>query len=129
MKDDKHLKEVEPELYHVAREQGTEPPNIGKYVHTSDKGMYVCAVCGALLFSSDTKFDSGSGWPSFTKPVLKDAVVLKEDSSHNMFRTEVRCAKCNAHLGHLFPDGPVVNEKVCDRYCINSVSLDLHKDD
>ncbi len=129
MKDDKYLKDTEPELYHIAREQGTEPPNIGKYVNTHDKGMYVCAVCGALLFSSDTKFDSGSGWPSFTKPVLKDAVTLVEDSSHNMFRTEVRCAKCNAHLGHLFPDGPVHNDKVCDRYCINSISLDLHKDD
>ncbi len=129
MKDDKYLKEEEPELYHIAREQGTEPPNIGKYVHTNDKGMYVCAVCGALLFSSDTKFDSGSGWPSFTKAILKDAVTLCEDSSHNMFRTEVRCAKCNAHLGHVFPDGPVVNDKPSDRFCINSICLELHKDD
>jgi peptide-methionine (R)-S-oxide reductase len=129
MKDDAYLREEERELYHVAREQGTEPPFIGKYVHTTDKGVYACAVCGAILFSSDAKYDSGSGWPSFTTPVMKEAVILGEDMSHNMFRTEVRCAKCNAHLGHVFPDGPKKNDSVCDRYCINSISLELHKDE
>ncbi len=129
MKDDKQLQERNPELYHVAREHGTEPPFIGKYVHTTDIGIYTCAVCGALLFSSDTKFDSGSGWPSFTRPVTKDAVVLVEDLSHNMFRTEVRCTKCDAHLGHLFPDGPKKSDGNCDRFCVNSISLDLRKED
>jgi peptide-methionine (R)-S-oxide reductase len=129
MQDDKHLKEENPGLYHVAREQGTEPPFIGHYVHTTDAGVYVCAICGALLFSSDAKFDSGSGWPSFTRPISKDAVTLSEDSSHNMFRTEVKCAKCSAHLGHVFPDGPKKYDGVCDRYCVNSISLDLRKED
>lgn len=129
MKDDKQLKEENPELYHVAREDGTEPPFVGKYVHTTEAGMYVCALCGAPLFSSDKKFESGSGWPSFTDPVLRDAVTLIEDTSHGMMRTEVRCARCNAHLGHVFPDGPQKGSKVCDRYCINSVSLDLKRDD
>lgn len=129
MKDDKTLKDENPELYHVARENGTEPPFLGKYVHETSPGMYACAVCGAILFSSDHKFDSGSGWPSFTKPAFAGVITLHEDMSHNTFRTEVRCAECGAHLGHVFPDGPVQQGKTCDRFCINSVSLDLHKDD
>lgn len=129
MKDDTTLKEEYPELYHVAREQGTEPPFIGKYVHTTTDGTYICAVCGAPLFSSDTKFESGSGWPSFTDPLIQDAVVLKEDISHSTTRTEVRCARCDAHLGHVFPDGPKKGTRTCNRFCINSVSLELKRDD
>jgi peptide-methionine (R)-S-oxide reductase len=129
MKDEKTLKEEYPELYHVARERGTEPPFIGRYVHETASGMYVCAVCGAPLFSSDQKFDSGSGWPSFTKPAFQNVVTLHEDLSNNTVRTEVRCAQCDAHLGHVFPDGPQKNGVACDRFCINSVSLDLHLDD
>lgn len=123
--NDEKLKEENPKLYRVAREGGTEAPYKGKYVHTSDSGMYHCAVCGAELFSSDTKFDSKSGWPSFTDPTNKESVKLVEDDTLGMQRTEVRCANCDAHLGHVFPDGPEKNGSVCDRYCINSVSLEL----
>ncbi len=123
--NDEELKKNNPELYRVARERGTEAPYSGEYVHTKEDGMYHCAVCGASLFSSDTKFDSGTGWPSFTDPAVKEAVKLVEDDSHGMRRTEVQCAKCGAHLGHVFPDGPKKEGKVCDRYCINSVSLKL----
>lgn len=126
--DDEILKKEKPELYKVARGGGTEPAFTGEYVHTEEDGMYHCAVCGAPLFSSDTKFDSGSGWPSFTDPVVKESVKLLDDDSHGMRRTEVRCANCDAHLGHVFPDGPVKNGKTCDRFCINSVSLDLKND-
>ena len=130
MKDnDAKLKERNPELFHVAREHGTEPPFVGKYVHTTDTGVYVCAVCNSPLFSSDTKFDSGSGWPSFTDPMIRDAVTLREDISNNMTRTEVRCARCDAHLGHVFQDGPMKGTKTCARFCINSVSLDLKQND
>jgi peptide-methionine (R)-S-oxide reductase len=129
MKDDLTLREENPELYRIAREQGTETPFIGKYVHTTETGVYTCAVCGAPLFSSDTKFESESGWPSFTDPLIKDAVTLREDIWHNTTLTEVRCARCDAHLGHVFPDGPMKGSKVCDRYCINSISLELRKDD
>lgn len=125
MKSDEQLKKENPELYKIARMAGTEAPFAGKYVNEKTPGMYHCAVCGAPLFSSDTKFDSKSGWPSFTDPAVKEAVTLHEDDTHGMHRTEVRCAKCGAHLGHVFPDGPEKNGKVCDRYCINSVSLEL----
>ncbi|MDO8633318.1 MAG: peptide-methionine (R)-S-oxide reductase MsrB [Candidatus Wildermuthbacteria bacterium] len=130
-------KELSPKLYHVAREKGTEPPFSGEYVHTKEKGMYKCAVCGNELFSSDTKFDSGTGWPSFTEPFGSEDpsgserpanlrnVELKEDMSHGMVRTEVLCKKCGAHLGHVFDDGP--QEKGGKRYCINSVCLELEK--
>ena len=119
-------KELSPKLYHVAREKGTEPPFSGKYVHTKEKGMYKCAVCGNELFSSDTKFESGTGWPSFTEPMNLRNVEVKEDLSHGMVRTEVLCKKCGAHLGHVFDDGP--QEKGGKRYCINSVCLELQKE-
>lgn len=127
--NDDILKKENPELYRVAREGGTEPAFTGEYVHTHEDGMYHCAVCGVPLFSSETKFDSGSGWPSYTDPVFKDAIKLLDDDSLGEHRTEVRCAKCDAHLGHVFPDGPKKNGNVCDRYCINSVSLDLRNKD
>lgn len=129
MKTDKEIKEENPLLYKVAKQRGTEAPFTGKYVDEKSDGMYHCAVCGAALFSSTTKFDSNSGWPSFTDPALKDAVVLHEDTTLGMHRTEVRCATCDAHLGHVFPDGPKRDGKTCDRFCINSVSLELKKND
>ncbi|MEM9336867.1 MAG: peptide-methionine (R)-S-oxide reductase MsrB [Patescibacteria group bacterium] len=126
MKTDKQLKQENPELFRVAREGGTEAPFVGEYVNTKDDGMYHCAVCDAPLFSSETKFDSKSGWPSFTDPAHEGAVTLHEDTSHGMRRVEVRCANCDAHLGHVFPDGPKkATGGVCDRFCINSVSLEL----
>ena len=125
MKSDEQLKAENPELYKVAREGGTDKPFAGKYVNEKKSGMYHCAVCDAPLFSSETKFESGTGWPSFTDPMVRDAVVLHQDDTHGMRRTEVQCAKCGAHLGHVFPDGPEKNGKTCDRYCINSVSLEL----
>lgn len=125
MKTDSELKQESPELYKVAREGGTEAPFKGKYVDEKTDGMYHCAVCGAALFASSTKFDSKSGWPSFTDPAVADAVLLNEDITLGMRRTEVLCKSCGAHLGHVFPDGPEKNGKVCDRYCINSVSLEL----
>lgn len=111
-----------PEQYRVLREKGTEAPFSGKYVHTKDDGTYHCAACDAELFSSETKFDSGSGWPSFTDVAQTGAVTLSTDTSHGMVRTEVMCAQCGSHLGHVFDDGPGPNGQ---RYCINSVSLDL----
>jgi peptide-methionine (R)-S-oxide reductase len=125
MKDDKELKTQLPELYHVAREGGTEPAFTGKYVDNHEKGMFKCAVCGVELFSSDTKFDSGTGWPSFTEPANLANVELQTDTSYGMSRTEVVCKNCGAHLGHVFDDGPA--EKGGKRYCINSVCLDLEK--
>ncbi len=127
MKSDEELKNNDPLLYKVAKEGGTEAPFTGKYVDEKSDGMYHCAVCDAPLFSSDTKFDSKTGWPSFTDPALKDSVTLHEDATYGMRRTEVRCKTCGAHLGHVFPDGPEKNGKTCDRYCINSVSLTLKK--
>ena len=127
--NDDILKKENPELYRVAREGGTEPAFTGEYVHTEEDGMYHCAVCSAALFSSETKFDSGSGWPSFTDPNVKYAVKLIDDDTHGMHRTEVRCAQCDAHLGHVFPDGPEKDGKTCDRYCINSVSLTLQNNE
>lgn len=118
--------ELSPELYKVARGKGTEAPFSGKYYATKEKGMYRCAVCGAELFSSDAKFDSGTGWPSFAD-ALPGAVEFLPDDSHGMKRTEVVCARCKAHLGHIFDDGP--QEKGGKRYCINSVCLELEKKD
>ncbi len=120
MKKDEELSE---DLYVVAREKGTEAPFTGKYVDNHEKGMYACAICGNQLFSSDTKFDSGTGWPSFTEPANLENIELKEDTDHGMKRTEVVCKNCGAHLGHVFDDGPA--EAGGKRYCINSVCLDL----
>jgi peptide-methionine (R)-S-oxide reductase len=126
--DTKNMKkdnELDAELYHVAREKGTEAPFSGKYWNNHEKGMYKCAVCGTELFSSDTKFDSGTGWPSFTEPANREHIELKEDGSYGMKRTEVVCKNCGAHLGHVFDDGPA--EQGGKRYCINSVCLDLEQ--
>ncbi len=122
MKDDKDLS---PELYKVAREKGTEAPFTGKYVNEHAQGMYKCAVCGNQLFSSDAKFDSGTGWPSFTDPMNLENIELREDVNFGMRRTEVTCKNCGAHLGHVFDDGP--KDKGGKRYCINSVCLELEK--
>lgn len=113
---------LSPAQYHVCVEAGTEPPFSGKYYQHTQTGQYACAVCGEGLFASDTKYDSGSGWPSFWQPVTAEAVVEQTDHSHGMERTEVTCAGCGAHLGHVFPDGP---RPTGLRYCINSLSLDF----
>ena len=117
-------KELSPEQYAVARKKATERAFTGKYVENHEAGMYRCACCGSPLFQSDTKYDSGSGWPSFTAPVDAQNVEMHHDRSHFMERTEVVCAKCDAHLGHVFPDGPGPDGL---RYCINSCSLDFKK--
>lgn len=126
MNDDHWKKQLTPEQYHVMREGGTEPPFSGKLLQNKEKGMYTCAACGNELFSSETKFDSGSGWPSFDDPANRENIELREDASHGMIRTEVRCKKCGAHLGHLFNDGPTKTGK---RYCINSCALKFTKKD
>ena len=120
MKNDVFLKEHNPELYRVARERATEPAFSGDLLHNKEDGTYRCAVCDSELFSSDAKYDSGSGWPSFSELVSNDAVTLSTDNSHGMIRTEVSCASCGAHLGHVFDDGP---GELGQRFCINSVSL------
>jgi peptide-methionine (R)-S-oxide reductase len=114
-----------PEQYEIMRKKGTEAPFTGKYHDTHEQGMYKCAACGQELFSSDTKFESGTGWPSFTDPVNLQNVELHEDSSMGMTRTEVTCKRCGSHLGHVFDDGP--SDKGGKRYCINSACLLLEK--
>jgi peptide-methionine (R)-S-oxide reductase len=118
--------ELTPEQYKVMRDKGTERAFTGAYVDNHEKGTYKCAACGEPLFDSDTKFDSGSGWPSFFKPLSGDAIETEEDRSHGMRRTEVMCKKCGAHLGHLFEDGP---KPTGQRYCVNSISLAFEKNE
>jgi peptide-methionine (R)-S-oxide reductase len=120
--DEQWRAELTPAQYEVLRRQATEAPFAGQYVYSKEDGMYRCAGCGAELFSSDTKFESGTGWPSFTDPATSEAVELRPDNSHGMTRTEVVCARCGGHLGHVFDDGPGANGL---RYCINSCALDL----
>lgn len=117
--------ELDEDTYRVTREKGTEAPFTGKYYNHHEDGTYTCSNCGTELFSSSAKFESGSGWPSFDDPVAKENIKLVDDSSHGMKRTEVICKKCDAHLGHVFDDGP--KETTGKRYCINSCSLKFKK--
>ena len=122
--DDEWRQQLTPEQYEVLRRKGTERAFSGEYAFTKDEGVYRCAACGAELFSSDTKFDSGTGWPSFTEPAVADAVELHVDRSYGMVRTEVTCRRCGSHLGHVFDDGPA---PAGQRFCMNSPSLQLDR--
>jgi peptide-methionine (R)-S-oxide reductase len=117
---------LSPEQFAVLRQAATEPPFTGKYTYDKSSGIYHCGACGAPLFDSSTKYDSGSGWPSFTEPVVAEAVELVSDTTHGMVRTEVRCRRCGSHLGHVFDDGPGPTHQ---RYCMNSIALDLEPRD
>jgi peptide-methionine (R)-S-oxide reductase len=123
MPDKEWREKLTPEQYAILREKGTEPPFTGQLLHNKDKGTYVCAACKQPLFSSEHKFDSGSGWPSFYDVTLSDAVELHRDSTHGMERTEVTCKNCGGHLGHVFDDA--YDQPTGKRYCINSISLDF----
>lgn len=118
--DEQWREELTPQQYATLREAGTDRPGTGELLHEQRDGSFACAGCGTVLFASDTKYDSGSGWPSFTDPVNREHVTLIEDTSHGMRRIEVRCAACDGHLGHVFPDGPGASG---ERYCINSSAL------
>ncbi len=122
--DEEWRRELTPEQYRITRCGGTEPPFTGKYYHHYETGTYACVACGNPLFSSETKYDSGSGWPSFWAPMDASRVEERLDLSHGMRRIEVRCGRCDAHLGHVFPDGP---EPTGLRYCINSAALQFEK--
>ena len=126
-KDNQYWKDkLSEEEYRILREKGTEPRFSGKYLDHKKEGLYKCAACGEPLFSSETKYDSKSGWPSFTAPALSDSVEMREDIGHGMNRTEVLCRKCGGHLGHVFDDGPV--EAGGKRFCVNSIALDFSTD-